>query len=317
MITNEYNLLSNLVSNSATVRNQLAQVQEQVASGRVSDTYSGLGNQARTSLNLGPVIAHQAVWQSNIDAAQGRLDVTQSALTSISGIAADFFARVNSLDTVDPSSVQGVAQAARSALQQVAQLLNSKSGDIYVFSGTDTSNPPVTSTDPAVLSSALLASDTARPPFSSTLSSAVPQVEVGDGQLIEVGLLANANTLAVSSPPTTGSYMRDTMRALASLAGLTAGSGAASTVSDARSRLSSAITAMATETGALGGIQSGLTQRQTTLSDMSKALTKQLSSVEEVDTAAAIVQASTLQTQLQASYQVIAQSRSLSLASYI
>lgn len=317
MITSEYTLLSSLVSNSATVRNQLAQVQEQVASGRVSDTYSGLGNQARTSLNLRPVIAHQAVWQSNIDAVQGRLNVTQSALTSISGVAADFFARVNSLDTSDPSSVQGLAQSARSALQQVAQLLNSKSEDVYVFAGTDTGNPPVTTTDPNVLSSDLLASDTATPPFSSTLGSAVPQVEVGEGQWVKVGLLANANTLAVSSPPTTGSYMRDTMRALASLAGLTAGPGAASTVSDARSRLSSAITAMATETGALGGIQSTLTQRGTTLTDMSAALKKQLSSVEDVDMAAAITQASTLQTQLQASYQIIAQSRDLTLANYL
>ena len=62
MITTEYKLLSSLVSNSATVRRQLAQVQEQVASGRVSDTYSGLGNQARTSLSLRPAIAHQAVF---------------------------------------------------------------------------------------------------------------------------------------------------------------------------------------------------------------------------------------------------------------
>jgi flagellar hook-associated protein 3 FlgL len=317
MITSEYTFLSTLVNNSAMIRDQLAQVQEQVASGRVSDTYSGLGSQARTSLNLGPAIAHQAVWQSNIDASQGRLDVTQSALKSISSIASDFFAKVNSLDPNDTSSVQGVAQSAKAALQQVAQLLNSKSGDAYVFAGTDTANPPLTSIDPAVLSSALLASDTATPPFSTTLGSAVPKVEVGEGEWVQVGLLANANTLTVSSPPTTGSYMRDTMRALASLAGLTAGSGAASTVSDARDRLSSAITAMATETGALGGIQSTLTQRKTSLSDMSLALTTQLSSVEEVDAAAAIAKASTLQTQLQASYQIIAQSRTLTLASYI
>lgn len=243
--------------------------------------------------------------------------MTQSALTSISSIASDFFARVNSLDPTNSSSVQGVAQSAKSALQQVAQLLNSKSGDAYVFAGTDTANPPVTSIDPSVLSSALLASDTATPPFSSTLGAAVPKAEVGEGQWMQVGLLANANTLAVSSPPTTGSYMRDTMRALASLAGLTAGAGAAGTVSDARNRLSSAITAMATETGALGGIENTLARRKTTLSDMSKALTTQLSSVEDVDVAAAITKASTLQTQLQASYQIIAQSRNLSLASYI
>lgn len=220
MITSEYTLLSSLVGNSSNVRNQLAQVQQQVATGRVSDTYSGLGAQARTSLDLRPAIAHYGVWQSNIDAAQGRLDVTQSALSSISGIAADFFARANSLDTSDPTSVGTISQAARSALEQVAGLLNSRSGDGYVFAGTDTSNPPVPNTDPSVLSAALLASDTATAPFSSTLTTTVPKVEVGEGEFVSVGLLANANTRTVSAPPTTGSYMRDTMKALAMLAGL-------------------------------------------------------------------------------------------------
>ena len=87
MINSDYTFISRLVSNSNTVRDQLDQTNEQVASGLISDTYSGLGNQARTSLSLAPAIAHQTAWSQNIDAAQGRLDVTQSAMTSISSIA--------------------------------------------------------------------------------------------------------------------------------------------------------------------------------------------------------------------------------------
>ena len=317
MISNEYTLLSSLVENSSAVRNQLAQVQQQVASGRVSETYSGLGSQARTSLDLRPAIGHYGVWQSNIDAAQGRLDVTQSALKSISNIVSDYFARANSLNTSDSTAVASIAQGARTALQQVAGLLNSKSGDAYVFAGTDSSNAPVPNTDPAVVGSAVLASDTATPPFSSTLGTNVPQVEVGEGQFVSVGLLANKNTLAVSTTPTTGSYIRDTLKALASLAGLTTGAGASATALSARNYLNSAVSALATETGALGQTQSSLTQRKTVLSQISTALTTQLSSIEDVDAAAAITKASALQTQLQASYQIIAQSRSLSLAKFI
>ena len=317
MITSEYTLLSSLVDNSANVRNQLALVQQQVATGRVSESYAGLGNQARTSLDLRPQIAHYAAWQSNIDAAQGRLDVTQSALSSISSIAADFFARANSLDSTDPQNVGVLAQSARTALQQVAGLLNSKSGDTYVFAGFDTSNPPVPDTDPTVLSTALLASDTATPPFSSTLSTSVSQVEVGEGQTVSIGLLANKNTLAVSSAPTTGSYFRDVLKSLASLAGLSAGPGAGTTVKAARDSLDSAISALATETGALGVTQNSLVQRKAGLAQLSTALGTQLSSVEDVDAAAAITKASALQTQLQASYQIIAQSRNLSLANFL
>jgi flagellar hook-associated protein 3 FlgL len=318
MITNEMMLMARLADDGVTLRKQLAQVQQQAASGRASDTYSGLGPAARTSLDLRPTIAHQTVWQSNIDAAQARLDVTQSALKSISSIAADFYQRVNNLNDVGASQVADIAGLAKSALQQVGQLLNSKSGDTYVFAGQDTANPPVPNTDPAVLGAALLASDTATAPFSTTLGSAVPQVEVGEGERMQVGLLANKNTLATSTAPTTGSYMRDVMRALATLATLTPTSpGIQATAADTRTRLSSAITAMATETGALGDFQNTLKQRQTALGDTSTALSAQLSSIEDVDVAAALTKASTLQTQLQASYQIIAGSRQLSLANFI
>lgn len=313
MITNDYTFMARLVSNSNTVREQYDQVNEQVSSGLVSDTYSGLGNQARLSLSLAPAIAHQTTWSQNIDAAQGRLDVTQSAMTSISSIASKLFASISTYNANDPSSVQSLAGQASSALQQVGDLLNSQVGDIYVFAGQDTSNPPVPNTDPAVMSTGLL-NGSGSAPFSSTLGTAVPTIQVGNGQSVQVGLLANKNTLVT---PTTGSYMRDTLTALAKLAGLGSSSTAAADVSSARSLLSSSIGAMATETGTLGNIQSNLTSRQTDLTAISTALSKQLSSVQQVDMASALTQAASLKTQLQASYQVIADSRSLSLANYL
>lgn len=317
MIVTDYNIMTRLSDQSAAIRTQLAHVEEQASTGRVSDTYAGLGTQARTSLDLRPVIAHQAVWQANIDAATARLSVTQNAMSRISSIAASFYAQTNTINDTGASAVVNVADAAKSALQEVAQLLNSKSGDVYVFAGQDSANPPVPNTDPTAVGAALLASDTATPPFSGTLGTVVPEVEVAEGQRMPTGLLANVNTLAVSSAPTTGSYMRDVMRSLAMLANMTPGAGAQATALDARSRLDSAISAMSSETGALGTIQKTLTDRRTVLSATSTALSTQLSSVEDVDVAAALTKASTLQTQLQASYQIIAGARSLTLSAYI
>lgn len=316
MITNDYTFMARLLSSSSAVRDQLAQAQEQVATGLLSDTYSGLGSSAKTALSLTPVIAHQKALSTNIDVAQGRLDLTQNAMTSISSIASQFFAQINTFNANDPTSAQTLAQQAKSALQQVGDLLNTKSGDTYVFAGQDTNNPPVPNTDPAVLSAGLL-SGTGSAPFSSTIGTAIPTIDVGNGQQIQVGLLANTNTLATSASPTSGSYMRDTLTALAKLAGLASSSTPTADVSAARGYLTSSIPAMATEVGSLGNVQSSLKQRQTNLSTLSATLTKQLSSVQEVDVAAAITKVSTLQTQLQASYQILAQSRSLSLANYL
>ena len=316
MINSDYSYLTRLLNNSSTVRDQLQQAQEQVSTGLVSDTYAGLGTQARTALSLAPAIAHQTAYSQNIDAAQGRLDVTQSSMTSISSIASKFYAEVNTYNANDPTSVQTLASDAKAALQQVGDLLNTKSGDIYVFAGQDTGNAPVPNTDPTVMSSGLLSSSSG-PPFSSTIGTTAPTIQVGAGQSVQVGLIANTNTLTTSSGSPTGSYMRDTLTALAKIAGLGSSTTAAADVASARSTLSNSISAMATETGSLGNIQSGLTTRQTQLTSLTTSLKTQLSSAQDVDSAAAISKASLLQTQLQASYQVIAASRSMSLASYL
>ena len=169
-----------------------------------------------------------------------------------------------------------------------------------------------------MLANALLANPPTTAPFSATIGTAVPEVEVGEGQRVQVGLLANANTLAVSQAPTTGSYMRDIMTSLATLSQLTPTTPNVSTVTaTVRAQLNSAITAMSTETGALGDVQQSLTARQTALQDTNTALTQQVSNVEDVDVAATITKANQLQTQLQASYQIIAGTTNLSLANYL
>ena len=314
-------LLGRLAANSGQVRVALDLALEQQSTGKVSGVFSGLGAGVRTSLDLRPAMQHVQVWQNNIDAAAGRLDVTQAALTQIGAIASKFYAETGNITTVGTSETAGIAAAAKLALQQVAQLLNTKSGDVYVFAGQDTGNPPVPNTDPAVTGAALLASDTATAPFSATIGapggSAVPTVEVGEGQRVQVGLLANQNTLAISAPPTTGSYMRDLMRGLATLAGLTDGPGTQAVAADTRDRLHSAVGALADETGALGDLQATLSARKISLAATETALSKQVSGVEDVDMAATLTRVSALQTQLQASYQVIAGVKGLNLANYL
>lgn len=310
-------LLTRLADSSNTVKRQLDIALQQESTGKISDAYAGLGTGLRTSLDLRPALGHLQTWQDNIDRSSTRLDVTQSALKQISAIAQDYYGKTNAINNVGVSEVGSIAATAKQALQQVAQLLNSRAGDSYVFAGQDTSNPPVPNTDPVVVGADLLASDTAVAPFSTSLGAGAPRVEVGDGQRLQVGLLANANTLATSVAPTTGSYMRDVMRALATLANLTDGPTAQATAADVRLRLRSAIGGMADEAGALGDIQSSLNARKATLAATQTATAKQVSNAEDVDMAATITKITALQTQLQASYQLIAGAKSLSLVSYL
>jgi flagellar hook-associated protein 3 FlgL len=67
----------------------------------------------------------------------------------------------------------------------------------------------------------------------------------------------------------------------------------------------------------MGNRQAQLTTTQTTLADISTALQGQISNAQDVDMATTLSKLSQVQTQLQASYQMIANIDGLSLTKYI
>ncbi len=361
-------MLGSLIANAGTVRQKLDLLTQQASTGLIGTTYAGLGSGASVSLNLRPQITALQTWQNNVDASTGRTTVAQTALTQIQSIASNFFAQLNNVDGTNSSEVDGIAATARDALSQVAGLLDTQDGGIYVFAGQDTANPPVpdpsnilTSGFYTQINTAVTAFNGTPPndaagvanitfnvaasnaagtsPFSwymsqpaATLLTQLPTVQVGQNSSQPVGLLASANTLvpaSVSAGPaiaggpatTTGSYMRDVLRALATIGSLSSGqanvSGFQDLVQDTRTSLSGAVSALGNDAGVLGNIQTSLTATQTSLADTQTALTSQVSSAEDVDMAATLSQLSLVQTQLQGSYQLIAGMSGLSLTKFL
>ena len=343
----DYGTLGILVGDTESIQKKLNTLTEQAGTGSVSSNFAGLGAGATTSLNLNASVSHLQTWQSNISAATGNMQVTQTAMTQIQQIASNLFGQLNSLQGADGSEISTIAATAQSDLAQVANLLDSTNGTTYVFAGTDSSNPPVPDPDAitssgfytqiaaavAALSTAgasatasatlsIASSDAAgTTPFASTIGS-VPVVQTQGGETQQTGLLANANAFVTSTgSSTTGSYMRDLMRALATVGSLTSAQqndpGLTSLVQDTRTSLQGAISAMAQDVGVLGNTQSMLTQESTTLQQTQTAMNTQLSSVQDVDMAKTLSNITLVQTQLQASYQLIANASGLSLAKFL
>jgi flagellar hook-associated protein 3 FlgL len=347
--------LGRIVAESATTRARLDQLTMQVSSGRVSDSFAGLGYLARISLDLRPVMASMQAWQGNIAAANSRTDIALSAMDRITAIASDFYARTDTLTGLDPANVDATAAAARDALRELAGLLNTADGDVHVFAGQDSANLPVPNAD-AILSSgfytqiaaavaglsgsgatatiaatlAVGASNIAgTSPFSTALSQPAAslqglrsQVEVADQRQEPFGIIASGNAVAVSAgTSTTGSYMRDLMRALATIGSLSsaqvADPGFAPLVADIRTSLPDAISAMAADTGIAGNQHAMLAKTQEQNSSYLISITAQVSGIEDVDMAAALSSVSQMQTRLQASYQMISTLRDLTLTRYL
>jgi flagellar hook-associated protein 3 FlgL len=362
-IGTSYGMLSTLIANSVNTHQQLDTLTEQASTGLVAQTYAGLGNGADVALDLSPQISALQTYQSNINQATGSMQVTQTAMTQIQQIAATFAGDIPNLNGLNSSEVDSVAAQANAALQQVADLLNTQDAGNYVFAGQDTGNAPVPSGD-SILSSGFYtqinaavaglsangasatttaivgtasSNATGTSPFSTYLSQPPPGqpgstitaavVQTGEGGTVQTGLLASANSVAVSpgtttTPPTsTGSYMRDLMMSLATLGSMSSSQindpGFAALVQSTGTALTGVVNTMADDVGDLGNTQANLAITQTQLSDTATALSGQLSNVQDVDMAATLSQLTSTQTQLQASYRLITGENSMSLLNYL
>ncbi|MBN8897191.1 MAG: hypothetical protein J0H35_03245, partial [Rhodospirillales bacterium] len=86
---------------------------------------------------------------------------------------------------------------------------------------------------------------------------------------------------------------------------------------DTRQSLNGAVTAMAAEAGVMGNRQAALEESKAQLTATATALTVQVGNAEDVDVADAMAKLSVVQTQLQASYQLIARAGDLSLVKFL
>ncbi len=346
-----YGLVGVLVTDSQGVSNKLDTLTQQASTGLVASTYAGLGAGAGVSLNLSPQVASIKAMQTTIGVTTGQMGVMQAALTQIQQIATNFVQKMPSLNALDPTNVDSVAGDARDALKQLAGLLNTQDGGVYIFSGQDSGNQPVPSGDNILSSSfytqinaavsqlttsgaaATTAStlqiaesnDPGTTPFSAYLSQpgASAQVVATDGGLATpIGILANANTSATSTGgSTTGSYTRDLMRALATIGSMSSSQVSdpnfASLVQDTTRSLNGVVSALGVDAGVMGDRQTALTNLSATLSATSTALSGQISTAQDVDIAATLSKLTSVQTQLQASYKLIATANTLSLVNFL
>jgi flagellar hook-associated protein 3 FlgL len=342
--------LALVLANIGNIQQNIATLTGETSTGYVSTNYAGLGESAAPALDLTSELALNKTLQNNVDSAGTVQQVTQTALGEIQSLVSNVSSQLLSPATISPAGVANLAATAKSALVQIASLLDTKSGDVYVFAGQDSTNPPVPnpsditssafytaittalgsldSAGAASVQSQILAiaSPGGTSPFSTTLeaSDEPATVDLGDGQRVQVGMLANQNTDVISTgtgTTSTGSYMRDILMGLSTLAGLnganTADTNVQSMLSNTQSVLSNADDAINVDIGGLGTRQDIINSAGTDLSNVATALTTQLSNLQEANAAAVATQLAQANEQLQSSFSMIATFQNLTLSKYL
>ncbi|HTW33492.1 MAG TPA: flagellin [Rhizomicrobium sp.] len=296
-------MLSRIQQDEAALQN----TQTQVATGYVSTTYGGIGDQtaalesAQTQGNLATGYASAAQLASN------QVNLQDAQLSQLSSLASQL---QQDLTTAVANGNGGTLMAqAQSVFEQAVQILNSQDANgNYIYSGGNSTTPPVSTTTLAQL----MALPSAAQAFTNGTQST--SVKVGENQTVQVNVLAS----------NVGTQLMQTLQDIANFnAGANGNFGTQLTsaqTSFLTNEIPSAQTASQTINQASGSngevyqeLQAALTQQQS----MSTLYQGFASDIQDVDMATASTNLSENQSALQAALEVTAQMGQLSLLNYL
>jgi len=128
----------------ANLQSQLINLENELGTGQVSQTYAGVGNNRGLAISLQAQLASLGNFGNVIDTVNVRLSVAQQALTQI-GTSSDLVhsSLLNSKFTLDQTGQTADQGTANGQLQQVIDTLNTQVGNNYIFSGTAATTPAV------------------------------------------------------------------------------------------------------------------------------------------------------------------------------
>jgi flagellar hook-associated protein 3 FlgL len=283
--------------------------QAQVASGKASTDYTGLGDRVAVLEAARTAASKADAYQSNTTIAVNQADLQDSQMSSLSDLANQLRQAITT--AVADNDGTTLMTTAQGIFDQVSQILNTKDANgNYLYAGENDTKAPVGVTT----LSQLAALPTAAAAF--TNGTMKKSVMVGDGQSVQVGVLA--------SDVATG-----LMQTLKDIAGFDAGSSgnfaATPTLTQAQNSFLTgeipvsvaAATSVNNAAAANGFVYNQLkdaSDHQTTLSSLYKGF---VSSIEDVDMPTAISQLNQNQIALQAAMQVTAQLNRVTLLNYL
>jgi len=170
------------------LRNQLNDLTQQLASGKISTTYAGQGADRGFALSLRAQVSSIDAFKDTATNVNTRLNVINLALQGITDIGSSVKSAAGASTIVLNNNGQTSGQiTAQAAFSNAVSVLNSQSGDRYLFSGRTTDTPPTVSAD-------VMLNGTGTQAGLTQLINERRQADQGTG---------NMGRLAVSSPPAT------------------------------------------------------------------------------------------------------------------
>jgi len=334
------------------MQTQLNTLAAEVSSGQKANPAASMGNDAASLYQLQTEANQQSTLQTTATTAGNRLTAMQDALTSIATAAQSVSNATLSATTANDQSDSTIATQASSTLSQVLNLLNTQYDGSAVFAGDATNALPMQdasapggplATVNAVLNAAVTAnggpltsanvntlltgpnglasvfSNTNGNPALNYNSSFYTAADDGKPTSVMIGLNQTVQYSVKGDQPA----FTDLLQGLSMLTMLSAPStqldstAKAAIVQQANTLIGQAQNELTATQGQLGAVQTQLQQVSDAQQTASTNTTAQIASLVGSDTTADSEQLSSLQTQLEASYQVTALISQLTLSHYL
>jgi flagellar hook-associated protein 3 FlgL len=281
--------------------------QAQVASGKVSTTYAGIGDKTAALEAAQTASDRTTAYQAATTLALNQTNLQDSQLSSLSDLANQW--RQDITQAAGSGDASTLMTQAQSVYQQAVQILNSQdaSGN-YLYGGDKNDTPPV--------SAATLSDLQALPSASAAFAngSKASSVQVADGQTVQVGVLASD----------AGSQLLQSLKDVADFNagasgnfGTTLSTAQSTFLSGAIGSATSAATAVNNVAAANGENYSQLQDASATQTSMSTLYQGFVSDIQDVDMGTAVTNLNQQQVALQAALQVTAQLNQVSLLNYL
>jgi flagellar hook-associated protein 3 FlgL len=295
-----------LLSQIMRANNALDVSQTQVASGKVSTDYAGIGDKT-AALEAARSAADRAkAYSSNTQLALTQADLQDAQLTTLTGLATQLQKALQS--AAGNSDGTNLIETAKSIFEQASSLLNATDANgNYLYGGDKSDTPPFTATDISSLNSQPIANFFVN-------GSTAKKVQVGDGQTEQIGVLAS-------------DIGKDLMTALNTLyqADSPSGSLSSALTTAQTDQLTSTVLPLATAaakklnaaTAANGNVYNSINDSITNQKAVSNLYDGFVSDIEDVDMAQAITKLNSNQVALQAALQVAAKLGQLTLLNYL
>jgi flagellar hook-associated protein 3 FlgL len=280
--------------------------QAQVASGKVSSDYVGIGDKTASLEAARSAAARADAYASNTQLAVTQTDLQDTHLTTLSSLAEQLKEAITT--AVGNSNGTNLMTTAQDVFEQASSILNSTDANgNYIYGGGQGNSKPFTATS---------LSDLATGPIASFFQNGTQKksVLVGDGQSVQIGVLASdigtelmtaLNTLNLSDAPS------------GSLDGQLTTAQASNLSNAVLPQATTAYTDLNTATAANGETYSRLKDDITNQQSQSTLYKGFVSDIEDVDMTQAITKLSENQTALQAALEVTAKLGQLSLLNYL